>query len=75
MHFQKNSLTEDLNISSRIVSKLRFSNKNNILDLCNKNWIIVELVEVTVVIRKALLADEEQVYNYLILLSGKFKTN
>lgn len=75
MHFQKNSLTEDLNISSRIVSKLRFSNKNNILDLCNKNWIIVELVEVTVVIRKALLADEEQVHNYLILLSGKFKTN
>lgn len=75
MHFQKNSLTEDLNISSRIVSKLLFSNKNNILDLCNKNWIIVELVEVTVVIRKALLADEEQVYNYLILLSGKFKTN
>ena len=75
MHFQKNSLTEDLNISSRIVSKLRFSNKNNIFDLCNKNWIIVELVEVTVVIRKALLADEEQVYNYLILLSGKFKTN
>ena len=58
MHFQKNSLTEDLNISSRIVSKLLFSNKNNILDLCNKNWIIVELVEVTVVIRKALLADE-----------------
>ena len=75
MHFQKNSLTEDLNISSRIVSKLLFSNKNNILDLCNKNWIIVELVEVTVVIRKALLADEEQVYNYLILSSGKFKTN
>ena len=75
MHFQKNSLTEDSNISSRIVSKLLFSNKNNILDLCNKNWIIVELVEVTVVIRKALLADEEQVYNYLILLSGKFKTN
>ena len=75
MRFQKNSLTEDLNISSRIVSKLLFSNKNNILDLCNKNWIIVELVEVTVVIRKALLADEEQVYNYLILLSGKFKTN
>ena len=36
---------------------------------------IVELVEVTVLITKALLADEEQVYNYLILLSGKFKTN